>query len=322
MSISRNHFGNIYKMEENLKGDLISKIKRSEEEIANLDIKRQNLEKELKNQNKIHLLEKENYKINENHKLLQECIQNYIEKNNKLQIKKKDNEVFIEKLKLENKNLKKNNKNISNDKKGNNNKLIHSIKEIKESMKFCLFNGNDDNEEIEENENEVKLENIKPKYNGINSDELKYKKKEYEINYKKLKEESNMFYGDIKEQKKIIENHKNYLNEINLQMNNFNEKLSISNLNKKIMNINKPNKKATKINQEINIFTVSIEQLNEIYLYGKNLFLNSIEKNLKEISHNLEVINGNKYKNEYELDNIIKNLRHKNRRNSKFVLYF
>lgn len=44
MSISRNHFGNIYiyKMDENLKGDLISKIKRSEEEIANLDIKRQN----------------------------------------------------------------------------------------------------------------------------------------------------------------------------------------------------------------------------------------------------------------------------------------
>ena len=132
-----------------------------------------------------------------------------------------------------------------------------------------------------------------------------------EINYKKLKEESNMFYGDIKEQKKIIENHKNYLNEINLQMNNFNEKLSISNLNKKIMNINKPNKKATKINQEINIFTVSIEQLNEIYLYGKKLFLDSIEKNLKEINHNLNVINGNKYKNEYELDNIIKNLRHK-----------
>ena len=265
----------------------------------------------MKNQNKIHLLEKENYKINENHKLLQECIQNYIEKNNKLQIKKKDNDELIEKLKLENKNLKKNNKNISNDKKGNNNKLIHSIKELKESIKFCLFNGNDDNEEIEENENEAKLENIKPKYNGINSDELKYKKKEYEINYKKLKEESNLFYGDIKEQKKIIENHKNYLNEINLQMNNFNEKLSISNLNKKIMNINKPNKKATKINQEINIFTVSIEQLNEIYLYGKKLFLDSIEKKLKEINHNLNVINGNKYKNEYELDNIIKNLRHK-----------
>lgn len=120
----------------------------------------------MKNQNKIHLLEKENYKINENHKLLQECIQNYIEKNNKLQIKKKDNDELIEKLKLENKNLKKNNKNISNDKKGNNNKLIHSIKELKESIKFCLFNGNDDNEEIEENENEAKLENIKPKYNG------------------------------------------------------------------------------------------------------------------------------------------------------------
>ena len=134
-------------MEENLKGDLISKIKRSEEEITNLDIKRQNFEKELKNQNKIHLLEIENYKLNENHKLLQEGIQNYIE-NNKLQIKKKDNEELIEKLKLENKNLKKNSKNISNKKKDNNNKLIHSIKELKESMKFCLFNGNDDNEEI------------------------------------------------------------------------------------------------------------------------------------------------------------------------------
>ena len=70
----------------------------------------------------------------------------------------------------------------------------------------------------------------------------------------------------------IIENHKNYLNGINLQMNNFNEKLSISNLNNKITNINKPNKKITKINQEINIFTVSIEQLNEIYLYGKNFY--------------------------------------------------
>ena len=40
-------------MEENLKGDLISKIKSSEKEITNLEIKRENLEKELKNQNKI-----------------------------------------------------------------------------------------------------------------------------------------------------------------------------------------------------------------------------------------------------------------------------
>ena len=32
---------------------------------------------------------------------------------------------------------------------------------------------------------------------------------------------------------------------------------------------------------------------------------------MKEISYNLNVINGNKYKNEYELDNIIKNLRYK-----------
>ena len=298
-------------MDENLKRVLISKIKSSEEEIINLDIDRQNLEEELKNKNKIHLSEKKYYKLKENHKLFQEVIQNYIEKNNKLQIRKKDNEELIQKLKLENKNLQKNNKIISNEKKGNNNKLIHSIKDLKESMNFCFFNDNDDNKEIKENENEVKLEDIKPKYNGINLEELKYKKEEYEIKYKELKEESNLFYGDIEEQKKIVENHKNYLNEINLQMNNFNEKLSISNLNNKIMNINKPNKKITKINQEINIFTDSIEQLKEIYLDGKKLFLDSIEKNLKEISYNLNVINGNKYKNEYELDNIIKNLRYK-----------
>ena len=84
-------------MDENLKRVLISKIKRSEEEIIHLDIKRQNLEEEMNNQNKIHLLEKENNKLKENHKLFQECIQNYIEKNNKLQIKKKDNEELIEK---------------------------------------------------------------------------------------------------------------------------------------------------------------------------------------------------------------------------------
>ena len=138
---------------------------------------------------------------------------------------------------------------------------IHSIKDLKESMNFCFFNDNDDNKEIKENENEVKLKDTKPKYDGINLEELKYKKEEYEIKYKELIEESNLFYGDIEEKKKIIENHKNYLNEINLQMNNFNEKLSISNLNNKIMNINKPNKKITKINQEINIFTDSIEPI-------------------------------------------------------------
>ena len=110
-------------MDENLKGVLISKIKSSEEEIINLDIERQNLEKELKNKNKIHLSEKKYYKLKENHKLFQEVFQNYIEKNKKLQIRKKDNEELIQKLKLENKNLQKNNKIISNEKKGNNNKL-------------------------------------------------------------------------------------------------------------------------------------------------------------------------------------------------------
>jgi len=294
-------------MDENLKGVLISKIKNSEEEIINLEIKRQNLEEELKSLNKINLLEKENYKLIENHNLFQEGIRNYIEKSNKLQTKKKDNEELIEKLKIENKNLQK----YSNEKKDNNNKLIHSIKDLKESMNFCLINDNNFNEEIKENENEIKLEDLKPKYNGINSEELKFKKEEYEINYKELKEESNLFYEDIEEQKKIIETHKNYLNEINQQMNNFNEKLSISDLNIKIMNINKPNKKATKINQEINIFTDSIEQLSEIYLYGKKLFFDNIEKILKEINFNLNVINKNKYKNEYELDNVIKNLRNK-----------
>ena len=298
-------------MDENLKGILISKIKRSEEEIIILDIKRQNLEEELKNQNKIHLLEKGNYKLKENHKLFQEGIQNYIEKSNNLQIKKKDNKKLIEKLKLENKNLQKYITNISNEIKGNNNKLIHSIKDLKESMNFCLFNDNNYKEEIEENENEIKLEDIKTKYNLINSEEIKLRKKEYEINYKELKEESNLFYEDIEEQKKIIEIHKNYLNEITQQMNNFNEKLSISDLNFKIMNINKSNKKTTKIDQEINIFTDSIEQLNEIYLNGKIIFLDNIEKILKEMSYNLKVINENKYKNKYELDNIIKNLKHK-----------
>ena len=91
----------------------------------------------------------------------------------------------------------------------------------------------------------------------------------------------------------------------------FNEKLSISEKNIKNNNYNELDKKTKKINQQTEQLSLSISQLNEIYLYINKLFNENIEYLLKEINGNFNKINNKNYKNEDEYNNLIIKIKHK-----------
>ena len=231
----------------------------------------------------------------------------------KLIQKQKNNEEEIKKLKQQNEELKKGKNIVPKENKINN--LICSIKDLRESGFFLFQSNNFDEEEIKnEIENEIKIEaktDIKPTTDGNNLEQMDLKKKEFELNFHELKEKSNQFYKDLEEKKNIIDNYKNYLNDIGKQINSFNEKLSISDYNVIIDNSDIPNKKEQNVNKQISMISDLISQLNEIYLNTKNYFTENIEHLLKEISNNIILIDKKKYKNEDELINIYNNIEHK-----------
>jgi len=207
--------------------DMITKLSKLEEEIKNLDNIITNLTKDINNQNIIYLLKEENNKLEASHKLSQVDIQNFKEEMDKLIQKQKNNEEEIKKLKQQNEELKKGKNIVPKENKINN--LICSIKDLRESGFFLFQSNNFDEEEIKnEIENEIKIEaktDIKPTTDGNNLEQMDLKKKEFELNFHELKEKSNQFYKDLEEKKNIIDNYKNYLNDIGKQINSFNEKL-------------------------------------------------------------------------------------------------
>ena len=173
----------------------------------------------------------------------------------------------------------------------------------KEIKKIKKENQNSQNKKIKKG---IKKENKDFYYNDDNEICLKNNKKQYEKNFIELKEKCNLFYQEIEQQKKIIENYQNYLDEINQQMKSYSEKLSISDSN---LNINESNKKINKLNT-LKV-SDSISQLNEIYINQKNIFSEDVENLLKEISNYMIIINKKKYKNENNLKKIEKNIKDK-----------
>ena len=310
-------------MEHNSKQEIISKISKSEQELKILDIIIKNLKKQQKNQDKFSI-EEENRKLEMEYISNQEDIKNFEEEIKKLNQNYIENKKEINMLKNENENLQKNNLNnlnmdIKSEKMKNNNiKLIHSIKDLNESLDFFLFksncninnndiNDNNEKDEINDKDNTNKEDNIN---NIINIEELQKNKSKYEVDFNNIKEKCNQFYQDIEKQKEIINNFKNYLSEINQEINSFNEQLSISNINNKINN-NKSNKNLDKINEQIDIVSLNIIKLDEINFDIKNIFNKNIKNLLNEISNNFKLINNNKYKNNINLKIILNNIEHK-----------
>ena len=277
--------------------DIILQLSSSENELKKVNDTIINLTNKLELlKSKSSKLIEENEEYNLINKLCLKDISEYKEEIKKLNKNKKDNEKKISELKNENQNLK--NKKVKKSKKEKK-KPINNIKDLSKSLGFVIKNDNDEFEE----KREIRKSNIEEK--------LQKKKIDNDLEFIKLKEKCNGFYQDIEQQKQIVENYKRYLNEISQQMNVFNEALNISSVNNNPNSNIDANKQLDEISQQIDIVSISLVELEDVYYNIKNLFGKNIENLLNEIHKNLMIIDKGEYKNESHVKNLIQSIGHK-----------
>ena len=212
--------------------DLEVKISQCESELKELNNEINKILIELENQKKVSMKFSEEKKELESIVILnKEDILRYKDKIKEL---KKKKEIYNEKLfnlKKEKEELKlKNNKdNIIEEIEIENITNITNIKELSKSLGFEIENNNN-------NKNEDNNNNIDDQKNNKDTDtkileEILKKKEEYELKFNKLKEKCNEYYKNKEQQKIIINDHKNYIEDMNQNMNIYFNELNISLIN-------------------------------------------------------------------------------------------
>ena len=283
--------------------DLEVKISQSESELKELNNEINQLLIEIENQKKVSMKFSEKNKELESIVLLnKEDILRYKDQIKEL---KKKKEIYNEKL-LNLKKLKNNKDNKIEEKEI---EYITNINQLSKSLGLKIenddYNKNEDNNNIDEQKNNKDIE-IKI------LEEILKKKADYELKFIKLKEKCNE-YNKIKEQQKIIiNNHKDYLEDMNQNMNIYFNELNISsnnnNDNENIINVNK-SQNFDNIYKQFDKISYLISKIEQIHFDIKKLFGINIENLLEEIQQNLNNINNKKYKNEETLKNMIDNIK-------------
>ena len=288
----------------------------------NLEVKISQCESELKELNneinKI-LIELENQKIifSEEKKELESIVilnkEDFLRYEDKIKELQKKKEIYNEKLfelkkEKEKEELKNNKDNIIEEKEIENITKITNIKELSKSLGFEIENNN--NNKNENNNNIDNQENNKDIDIKILEEILK-KKADYELKFNKLKEKCNEYYKIKEEQKIIINNHKDYLEDMIQNMNIYFNELNISSINENENIINeKKSKNFDDIYLQIDKISYLISKIEQIHFDIKKLFGVNIENLLSEIQQNLNNIDNKKYNNEEKLKDMIEIIKH------------
>ena len=282
--------------------ELVRQLSESENELRKANNTLYNLKEEIMNKvpNNISKILGENHDLELTHKLCQEDIPIYKEDIKRLTEQKKQNEAEILKLKEENEKLK--NKNLPK----KDSKAYHDvIKNLKDLSKKLGINFKKKESKDNFGEDIKKVENQKL----INKDIVKKNKEEFEKKLKDLKEKSNEFNIIIQIQNEVMNDYKDYLNEVIQYINIFNEKINISVINN-VMN-NNDNGKLNEINEQIDKVSVILTELDEIIYNIKNNFAKNIENLLTEIKNNLDNLDKKENQNENNFNNIKEQIKQK-----------
>ena len=199
--------------------------------------------------------------------------------------------------KLGNQNFNENNNIINSNSNSNNmNNNIHNNKINSNSNKININNNNNN-----------KINNNAINNGGNNNDlvSLKKKKIKYEQMSIELKEKCSQYHDDIEQGKYIIENYKNFLNEINRQIILQSERSQIMNENDKIT-INIDEKENLEfIESQIKVISSGISKLNDIYFEYKKNFGSNVEHLLTKIFMDLKNLNKKENRNDIKKLSIV-----------------
>ena len=192
-------------------------------------------------------------------------------------------------------------------KKKNINKII-DIKDLPKSLGLEIINDtnniqNEDNNNIDENSEQKNNKNIEIKV----LEEILKRKEDYEIKFTELKDKCNQ-YNKVKEELKIvINNHKDYLDDINQNMNiyfmEFNNSENVVNEEK--------SKSFDNIYKQTDNISYLISKIEQINFDITRLFGINIENLLTDIHQNLKNIDNKKYNDEEDLKNMIEKIKHR-----------
>ena len=217
---------------------------------------------------------------------------NNINSNNKININKIYNNNINNSERNNNINNNRNNNSSINNNEINNNKI-----------------NNNSNININSNKNEININsNINNNKTSLSSkfnEDTKKKKIKYEQMSIDLKGKCSQYHTDIEQAKYLIENYKNYLNEINKQITLKNEKSMIKyEMDQITINIDEK-ENLEFIDSQMKVISSSISKLNNIYSDFKNNFGSNVEHLLTNIFANLRNLNKKENKNDIKKISII-----------------
>ena len=261
----------------------------------------------LKEQNLI--LKEDNENLELFNKLKKEDISEFKKQIKELELLKKKNDETISKLKKEKENL---NTEIKKKLTEKNKLKINNIKDLSKSLGYNLYNNNDDDDDFgQENQRDNRGNKNNENNNVINDEKIQKDKEDCEIRFIQLKEKCNKYHNDIEQQKLIRENYKEYINDINQQINTFHELVNISVMDDDgQINNNNNHKEIDEVYKQIDKISNYLIDLDEIMFNIKKIFGNNMENLLDNIQRNLINIDKGEYKEDEILKSIITEIRH------------
>jgi len=207
---------------------------------------------------------------------------------------------------------------IENNNNNNNNNKVMSNNNNNSNINNNEINRNSNNNEINNNRNNNNNEINNNNKNDINNnknnnnnslssknEDNKKKKIKYEQMSIELKRKCSQYHNDIDQIKYLIENYKNFLNEINKQIMIKSEKSMIMNENdQKTINIDEI-ESLEFIESQMKVISSSITKLEEIFSEIKKNFGRNVEQLLTDIFTNLKNLNKKENRNDIKKINII-----------------
>jgi len=275
--------------------NLVLEISKAELELNKLNKAIDNLKKKLKSK----ALEEENESLKLIHQLCENDISEYKEQIKLLEENLKSNSDELNKIRKENESLKKG-KNVPKE-DTENQKSLTEIKKISKKYGINLFKRllPSLSEELEKERKKEEIpENVLEEY-------LK-KKKEYETTFNELIIKCNKYYEEEKNEKKLVNDHMDFIDKVNNEIQNLDNNFSIVNPN---INLNLSDGKQIfeEICEKVESLNFALIDLKDVY-FGVKTFL-QFENILSDINKNLEKINKKEYYNEYTLDKILNNIK-------------
>ena len=268
--------------------DINFKLSKSEEVLKKANDELKNLQDLKRKRENPNILKEENIDLEITHQLCNEDIKIYNENILRLKEEVKINEEIILKIKKENEKLKKEKKLTNINKKDSKayKNLILNLKDLCKNLGFKLKK-KDTNEPKENMNNMNNVKDNKEEKKMENLDKIKKKKEEFSNNLKELNNKCNQCKNFIGEQNDKINEYRNYLNEVYLYMNNFREKINISVINS-VMNNDDNNRKIDELNEQFEISSIILFDLDDIIFKTKNIFGQNIENLLTDIKINID----------------------------------